>query len=85
VRAVKVVLAGGSGQIGAILRRAFAGDEVVVIARSGGVRWDGRTLGPWAAELEGLRLHVPGVAARGAGPLRAAAIAVLPERPGWCA
>jgi uncharacterized protein (TIGR01777 family) len=50
---MKIVLAGGSGQIGAILKRAFASDDVVVLARSGGVRWDGRTLGPWAESLEG--------------------------------
>jgi uncharacterized protein (TIGR01777 family) len=50
---MKLVLAGGSGQIGALLKRAFAGDEVVVLSRSGDVRWDGRTLGPWVAALEG--------------------------------
>jgi uncharacterized protein (TIGR01777 family) len=50
---MKIVLAGGTGQIGQILRRAFAGDEVIVLARSGGVRWDGRTLGPWASQLDG--------------------------------
>jgi uncharacterized protein len=50
---VKIVLAGGSGQIGAILERAFAGDEVLVLSRSGAVRWDGRTLGPWVEALEG--------------------------------
>lgn len=50
---MKIVLAGGSGQIGAILGRAFAGHEVVVLSRSGAVCWDGRTLGPWAKELEG--------------------------------
>lgn len=50
---MKIVLAGGTGQIGAILKRAFAGDELVVIARSGDVRWDGRTLGPWVESLEG--------------------------------
>ena len=51
--AMKIVLAGGTGQIGAILERAFAGDEVVVLSRSGAVRWDGRTLGPWAARARG--------------------------------
>ena len=50
---MKIVLAGGTGQVGQVLRRAFADDDVVVIARSGGVRWDGRTLGPWADALEG--------------------------------
>ena len=50
---MRIVLAGGTGQIGAILQRAFADDEVVVIARSGGVRWDGRTLGAVGVALEG--------------------------------
>lgn len=61
---MKVVLPGGSGQVGMVLARAFVarGDEVVVLTRSGGrqsgggarcVVWDGRTLGGWAAELEG--------------------------------
>jgi NAD dependent epimerase/dehydratase family enzyme len=53
VRAMRIVLAGGTGQVGAVLKRAFAGEDVVVLSRSGGVRWDGRTLGPWAAQLEG--------------------------------
>jgi uncharacterized protein len=50
---MKIVLAGGTGQIGQVLQRAFAGDEVVVLARSSGVRWDGRTLGPWTKSLNG--------------------------------
>ena len=50
---MRIVLAGGSGQIGAILKRAFAGDEVLVLSRSGDVPWDGRTLGPWTEALEG--------------------------------
>jgi NAD dependent epimerase/dehydratase family enzyme len=50
---MKIVLAGGTGQIGGILRRAFAQDEVIVLARSSGVRWDGRTLGSWAGALDG--------------------------------
>src|SRR4051794_6141403 len=53
VTVVKVVLAGGTGQVGALLRRHLAGHEVVVLSRSHGVRWDGRTLGPWARELDG--------------------------------
>jgi len=60
---VKIVMPGGSGQIGSVLERAFraAGHEVVVLSRTAGagpgasraVAWDGRTLGPWAAELDG--------------------------------
>jgi uncharacterized protein (TIGR01777 family) len=50
---MKIVLAGGTGQVGAVLSRAFADDDVVVLSRGGQVRWDGRTLGSWAAQLEG--------------------------------
>jgi uncharacterized protein (TIGR01777 family) len=57
---VKIVIPGGSGQLGAVLARAFLaqGDEVVIVSRGEapvgrGVRWDGKTLGAWAAELDG--------------------------------
>jgi NAD dependent epimerase/dehydratase family enzyme len=50
---MRIVLAGGTGQIGAILKRAFAADDVTVISRSGDVRWDGRTLGEWTSSLDG--------------------------------
>lgn len=59
---MKLVIPGGSGDVGAILRRWFLGrgDEVVVLSRSGFeaegcrvVTWDGRTLGDWVAELDG--------------------------------
>lgn len=60
---MKVVVPGGTGQVGGVLRRALAarGDDVVVLSRrpeqlEPGVRhvvWDGRTLGDWAAELDG--------------------------------
>jgi len=55
---MKVVLPGGSGQVGGLLARAMRarGDEVVVIGRGSGdgvVAWDGRTLGPWQHELDG--------------------------------
>jgi uncharacterized protein (TIGR01777 family) len=60
---VKLVLPGGSGQVGGIIARAFArdGHEVVVLSRgaddAGGpartVRWDGRTVGDWASEVDG--------------------------------
>lgn len=57
---MKVVIPGGTGQIGQVLVRSLLarGDEVVVLSRGGGslarvVCWDGRTLGAWCAELDG--------------------------------
>ncbi|MET7358857.1 TIGR01777 family oxidoreductase [Streptomyces sp. NPDC005562] len=56
---MKIVLPGGTGQVGGVLRRALtaAGHEVVVLTRrpgrDGEVPWDGRALGPWAEELDG--------------------------------
>jgi uncharacterized protein (TIGR01777 family) len=59
---VKVVLAGGSGSLGRRIAADLSarGHEVVVLSRhpdtSSPVRqvaWDGRTVGDWAAELEG--------------------------------
>lgn len=52
---MKIVIPGGSGHVGRFLGRALveAGHEVVVLGRSSGVRWDGRTLGAWAAEVDG--------------------------------
>jgi uncharacterized protein len=58
---VKVIIPGGSGQVGTILARAFhnRGDEVIVLSRSPQgapwrvVQWDAETLGDWAAELDG--------------------------------
>ncbi|MEV6758588.1 TIGR01777 family oxidoreductase [Streptomyces sp. NPDC051214] len=56
---MKVVLAGGTGQVGAVLERAMtaAGHEVVVLTRhprrERQVGWDGRTLGSWTAEIDG--------------------------------
>jgi uncharacterized protein (TIGR01777 family) len=58
---MKIVIPGGSGQVGTILARAFhqRGDEVVVLSRTQTnalpwrtVQWDGETLGEWAAEFE---------------------------------
>jgi hypothetical protein len=58
---MKIVIPGGSGQVGTILARAFVrdGHEVTVLARHPApaapcrvVAWDGASLGPWAAELE---------------------------------
>jgi uncharacterized protein len=61
---VKVVIPGGTGQVGHILGRALsrAGHGVVVLSRGASpglepgvrsVRWDGHTEGPWVAELDG--------------------------------
>ena len=64
---MKYVIAGGSGQVGSVLSRALVADghDVVVLTRDPGthagagagqvraVRWDARTLGPWAAEIDG--------------------------------
>jgi uncharacterized protein len=56
----RVVLAGGSGQVGTLLARHFhsRGDDVVVLTRTVApapwrvVPWDGVTLGAWASELD---------------------------------
>jgi uncharacterized protein (TIGR01777 family) len=56
---MKVVIPGGTGQVGAILNRALttAGHDVVVLTRrpvrDREVRWDGETLGPWVEEIDG--------------------------------
>jgi uncharacterized protein len=58
---MKIVIPGGSGQVGTILARAFhkRGDEAVVLSRRRAdvpwrqVEWDGETLGDWVSELEG--------------------------------
>jgi uncharacterized protein (TIGR01777 family) len=57
---MKIVISGGTGQVGGVLSRAFRarGDDVVVLSRGGAsdtrvVKWDGRTIGPWASEIDG--------------------------------
>jgi uncharacterized protein (TIGR01777 family) len=58
---MKLVIPGGSGQVGTVVARAFHADghEVVVLSRSPTpapwrvVPWDARTVGGWAAELDG--------------------------------
>ncbi len=58
---MKIVIPGGSGQVGSVLARAFHGDghDVVVLSRDPGsapwpaVRWDGVTLGPWVDAIDG--------------------------------
>ena len=58
---MKIVIPGGSGQVGTILARAFqhSGDDVVVLSRQPQrrpwpvVAWDGTTLGKWQREIDG--------------------------------
>ncbi|MET9225385.1 DUF1731 domain-containing protein [Lentzea sp. NPDC003310] len=53
---MKIVIPGGTGQVGGVLTRALraAGHEVVIISRtSGDIRWDGHSLGAWAGEIDG--------------------------------
>ena len=58
---MKIIIPGGSGQVGAILARHFHANqhEVVVLSRKPDaapwrvVTWDAQSLGPWAAELDG--------------------------------
>jgi uncharacterized protein len=58
---MKVVIPGGSGQVGTVLARAFQGDghDVVVLSRRPDARpwrvvaWDGSTLGNWQSEIDG--------------------------------
>jgi uncharacterized protein (TIGR01777 family) len=59
---MKIVIPGGSGQVGTILARAFhaAGHEVVVLSRRPTaetswkvVEWDGTTVGPWVEHVNG--------------------------------
>lgn len=57
---MKIVIPGGTGQIGQILSRALTlkGHEVVVISRNKAsdtawVEWDGQTLGEWTKEIDG--------------------------------
>ncbi|HMG04187.1 MAG TPA: TIGR01777 family oxidoreductase [Chthoniobacterales bacterium] len=58
---MKIVIPGGSGQVGQVLARAFLkdGHDVVILTRQPAVKavgrsvfWDGRTLGDWTGEFE---------------------------------
>ncbi len=61
VRPLNIIIPGGSGQVGTVLARAFQrdGHQVVVLSRHPSnapwqtVQWDGRTLGNWAAHVDG--------------------------------
>src|SRR4051812_38307933 len=58
---MKIVIPGGSGQVGTLLARAFLADghEVVVLSRKPHLapwrvaRWDAETVGDWASEIDG--------------------------------
>jgi len=58
---MKIVIPGGSGQVGTVLARAFVhdGHEVAVLSRRQQIRpwrvvlWDGATLRNWAKEIDG--------------------------------
>ncbi|MEU9196077.1 TIGR01777 family oxidoreductase [Streptomyces hundungensis] len=56
---MKIVIPGGTGQVGTVLDRALtaAGHEVVILTRSPHgereVAWDGETLGAWADVVDG--------------------------------
>jgi len=57
---MKLVIPGGTGQVGRVLVGAFRaqGHRVVVLSRKqtgdpGVVQWDGRTTGPWTGEIDG--------------------------------
>ncbi|HEU4386572.1 MAG TPA: TIGR01777 family oxidoreductase [Blastocatellia bacterium] len=57
---MRIVIPGGSGQVGTVLARAFhkAGHEVAVLSRTPEpaqwrvVRWDAETIGDWVSEIE---------------------------------
>jgi uncharacterized protein (TIGR01777 family) len=57
---MKIVIPGGTGQVGSILVKAFRarGDDVVVLSRGGKsearvVPWDARTVEAWSSEMDG--------------------------------
>src|SRR5690349_6204556 len=58
---MRIVIPGGSGQVGTLLARAFhnAGNQVTVLSRHpqpapwASLFWDATTLGDWVAQLEG--------------------------------
>ncbi len=58
---MKIIIPGGSGQVGTLLARAFIkdGHNVTVLSRNPEpcdwktIKWDGKTLGEWTEELKG--------------------------------
>ena len=66
---MKIVIPGGSGQVGKLLAQDFhrKGHEVIVLSRNKPttawsiLQWDAETLGKWTSEIEG----APGVAGTG--------------------
>ena len=57
---MRIVIPGGSGQVGAVLKRAFEqkGHDVLILSRSkeghsSTLPWDGRTLGDWTRAIDG--------------------------------
>jgi uncharacterized protein (TIGR01777 family) len=63
---MKVVIPGGTGQVGTVLARAFQADghEVVVLSRSPSaapwrtVAWDAETIGEWVDEIDGAEVVI---------------------------
>jgi uncharacterized protein (TIGR01777 family) len=58
--AMKIVISGGTGQLGHYLSRRFRanGHQVVILSRDRradpeAVQWDGRTVGSWAEQIDG--------------------------------
>jgi uncharacterized protein (TIGR01777 family) len=59
---MKIVIPGGTGQVGTILARCFEaeGHEIVILSRNASIKsswriveWDAETLGEWTREIEG--------------------------------
>jgi uncharacterized protein (TIGR01777 family) len=58
---LKIIIAGGTGQVGTVLARTFHrdGHSVIVLSRAPKsaawpiIQWDGRSMGPWVENLEG--------------------------------
>lgn len=63
---MRILIPGGSGQVGTLLARHFhsRGDQVAVLSRTPApapwrtLPWDARTLGPWTSELDGCDLVI---------------------------